>query len=261
MSISKVYINTAITAIVIAIATSTTTAFPNVAVFATPFFAPEGNDTTTDTTTTPDTTTDTTTTPDTTTDTTTTPDTTTDTTTTPDTTTDTTTTPPTAEQQQQQTIHITKHGTNSYVLSGGSSSVGSFDTTYRVVGERSAIRSAENLIISTITDDFSSSPTIGYVRAGNMTTTGAAQDATLPNPFASPEQITERITTELRRVITEAENNTPQGQHVEIKCDFGMTLDEMRCHHVPSVGTGAGALASTAPTAPTDTTGTGTTGG
>jgi hypothetical protein len=103
-----------------------------------------------------------------------------------------------------------------------------------------------------------------------MTTTDAAQDATLPNPFASPEQITERITTELRRVITEAENNTPQGQHVEIKCDFGMTLDEMRCHHVPSVGTGAGALASTAPTAPTDTeaptaptdtTGTGTTGG
>jgi hypothetical protein len=251
MSISKVYITTAITAIVIAIATSTTTAFPNVAVFATPFFAPEGNDTTTDTTTTPDTTTDTTTTPDTTT----------DTTTTPDTTTDTTTTPPTAEQQQQQTIHITKHGTNSYVLSGGSSSVGSFDTTYRVVGERSAIRSAENLIISTITDDFSSSPTIGYVRAGNMTTTGAAQDTTLPNPFASPEQITERITTELRRVITEAENNTPQGQHVEIKCDFGMTLDEIRCHHVPSVGAGAGALASTAPTAPTDTTGTGTTGG
>jgi hypothetical protein len=241
MSISKVYITTAITAIVIAIATSTTTAFPNVAVFATPFFAPEGNDTTTDTTTTPDTTT--------------------DTTTTPDTTTDTTTTPPTAEQQQQQTIHITKHGTNSYVLSGGSSSVGSFDTTYRVVGERSAIRSAENLIISTITDDFSSSPTIGYVRAGNMTTTGAAQDTTLPNPFASPEQITERITTELRRVITEAENNTPQGQHVEIKCDFGMTLDEIRCHHVPSVGAGAGALASTAPTAPTDTTGTGTTGG
>ena len=98
MSISKVYFTTAITAIVIAIATSTTIAFPNVAVFATPFFAPEGDDTTTDTTTTP-----------------------------PDTTTDTTTTPTT--EQQQQTIHITKHGTNSYLLSGGSSSVGSFDTT------------------------------------------------------------------------------------------------------------------------------------
>jgi hypothetical protein len=221
MSISKVYITTAITAIVIAIATSTTTTFPNVAVFATPFFAPGGNDTTTDTT-----------------------------------------TPPTAEQQQQQqqTIHITKHGTNSYLLSGGSSSVGSFDTTYRVLGERSAIRASEDLIISTITSDFSSSPTIGYVRAANMTTTagGTADAATLPNPFATPEQITERITSELRRVITEAENNTTQGQHMEIKCDFGMTLDDMRCHHVPSVGAGA---AGSTPTGTTDTTGTGTTGG
>ncbi|MDQ3852334.1 MAG: hypothetical protein M3299_05815 [Thermoproteota archaeon] len=220
MSISKVYITTAITAIVIAIATSTTTAFPNVAVFATPFFASEGNETTTDTT----------------------------------------TTPPTAEQQQQ-TIHITKHGTNSYLISGGSSSVGSFDTTYRVLGERSAIRASEDLIISTITSDFSSSPTIGYVRTSNMTTTGggtAADTATLPNPFASPEQIAERITSELRRVITEIENNTPQGQHVEIKCDFGMTLDDMLCHHVPSVGAGAG---GSTPTGTTDTTGTGTTGG
>jgi hypothetical protein len=233
MRISKVYFTTAITAIVIAIATSTTIAFPNVAVFATPFFAPEGDDTATDTTTAP-----------------------------PDTTIDTTTAPTAEQQQQQQTIHITKHGTNSYLLSGGSSSVGSFDTTYRVLGERSAIRASEDLIISTITDDFSSSPTIGYVTAGNMTsTTGggtAADTATLPNPFASPEQITERITSELRRVITEAENNTPQGQHVEIKCDFGMTLDDMLCHHVPSVGTGGGGSATTGTT---DTTGTGTTGG
>src|SRR5919112_1225010 len=61
----------------------------------------------------------------------------------------------TSSQAQQSTIHITKDGTNSYVLSGGSSSVGSFDTTYRVLGERSAVRSAENLIISTITNDFS----------------------------------------------------------------------------------------------------------
>ena len=30
---------------------------------------------------------------------------------------------------QQSTVHIIKDGTNSYVISGGSSSVGSFDTT------------------------------------------------------------------------------------------------------------------------------------
>src|SRR5918998_3892304 len=178
-----------------------------------------------------------------------------------DTGTDTTITSPTAGQEQQ-TIHITKDGTNSYVISGGTSSIGSFDTTYRIVGERSAVRTSEDLIITTITSDYSSSPTMGYVSAGNMTatTTGGTADtgATLPNPFASPEQITERITSELRRVIGEAEDNTPQGQLVEINCDFGMSLEEMRCHHVPSAGAGggAGALASTAPTAPTNDTGT-----
>jgi hypothetical protein len=157
-----------------------------------------------------------------------------------DTATDTTVTSPTAGQEQQ-TIHITKDGTNSYVLSGGTSSVGSFDTTYRIVGERSVVRTSEDLIITTITSDYSSSPTIGYVSAGNMTatTTGGTADtgATLPNPFASPEQITERITSEIRRVISEAENNTPQGQLVEINCNFGMTLDDMGCQSTPLVGT------------------------
>lgn len=190
----KVFITTAITAIVIAIATVTTT-FSNVAVLATPFVEQGGNDTNTTGVT-------------------------------------------TSTGGQQSTIHIIKDTTNSYVLSGGSSSVGSFDTTYRVVGERSAIRSAENLIISTITDDFSSSPTIGYVMVGNTTTASAG--ATLPNPFATPEQITERITNELRRVISEAENNTVEGQDVEIKCGFGMTLQDMQCHYIPLLQAGQG---------------------
>jgi hypothetical protein len=194
MNMKKVFITTAITAIVIAIATVTTT-FSNVAVLATPFVEQGGNDTNTTGVT-------------------------------------------TSTGGQQSTIHIIKDTTNSYDLSGGSSSVGSFDTTYRVAGERSAIRSAENLIITTITDDFSSSPTIGYVMAGNTTTASAG--ATLPNPFATPEQITERITNELRRVISEAENNTVEGQDVEIKCGFGMTLQDMQCHYIPLPQAGQG---------------------
>jgi hypothetical protein len=210
----KIHVITVITAIVVIATATTMTGFPSVStVFATPltFGPPEqvGNDTTTDTTT--------------------------------------TTQPPVG--QQQQTIHIIKDGTNSYVISGSSSSVGSFDTTYRVVGETSAIRASEDLIIATIISDFSTSLTIGYVMVGNTTTaTGAADGTTLPNPFATPEQITERITSDLRRVIGEAENNTSQGQHVEIKCEFGMTLEDMRCHYIPLVGGGAGTLLTTAPT-------------
>ena len=172
-----------------------------------------------------------------------------------DTATDTTITSPIAGQEQQ-TIHITKDGTNSYVISGGSSSIGSFDTTYRIAGERSAVRASEDLIITTITSDYSTSPTIGYVSAGNMTTTtaGGTADtgATLPNPFASTEQITERSTSELRRVISEAENNTPQGQLVEINCDFGMTLDDMHCQSTPLVG--AEVAGNTAATTSTNAT-------
>ena len=137
------------------------------------------------------------------------------------------TTIPTPAEAQQHTVHIIKDATNSYTLSGSSSHVGSFDTTYRIAGERSAIRSAENLIISTITHDFRNSPTMGYIRAGGGTgATGT--EATHPSPFATPQHITERITSELRSAITEA-----QGQHVEIKCDFGMSLENMRCHHGP----------------------------
>ncbi len=219
MTMTKSYVKAVIIAIVV-VAAATTIAFPNATTHATLTTTPEQTGT-------------------------------------DDATTNATTTPQTSEPQQQQTIHITKDSTNSYVISGGSSNVGSFDTTYRIAGERSAVRAAENLIISTITDDFRSSPTIGYVTAG--TATGAAQDATttLPNPFATPEQITERITSELRRVITEAENNTSQGQFVEINCDFGMMLDEMHCHHIPLVGGAGGAGGdSAATTTATNTTGT-----
>lgn len=214
MTCIKIRVIAVITAIVVIATATTMTGIPSVStVFATPltFGPPEqvGNDTTTDTT---------------------------------------TTTPPVG--QQQQTIHIIKDGTNSYVISGSSSSVGSFDTTYRVIGERSAIRASEDLIIATIISDFSTSLTIGYVMVGNTTTAtaGAADGTTLPNPFATPEQITERITSDLRRVIGEVENNTSQGQHVEIKCEFGMTLEDMRCHYIPLVGGGAGTLITTAPT-------------
>jgi hypothetical protein len=169
----------------------------------------------------------------------------------------TTTTPATTsgqEQQGQQPISIIKDGTNSYLLSTDSSSIGSFDTTYRIAGERSAVAAAENLIISTITSDYSSSPIIGYVMGGNTTnataaSAGARGAATLPNPFASPEQISERITSELRRVIGEAAANNAdnmttgqevdqqqQQQLMEIKCVFGMALDDMRCdNYIPSI--------------------------
>jgi hypothetical protein len=207
MTLGKLFIAPPIAALEIATAT-TTKIFPNVAVIATPLSSPEqtGSDAATTGTTT--------------------------------TTTTTSSSSTSSSGGQQHTIHIIKDGTNSYAISGGSSSVGSFDTTYRVAGQRSAIRSSENLIITTITDDFRRSPTIGYIKTGSMSTSAA--DATLPNPFATPEQITERITSDLRGIIGEAENNPSQGRHVEIKCEFGMTLEDMRCDFLPLPQAGQG---------------------
>ncbi len=196
MNTTGTYIPATIAAIVIMLAATTTTAFHSVTVSATPLISSEQAGSTNATT-------------------------------------------PETTGQEQSTIYIVKDGTNSYTISGSSSSVGSFDTTYRITGERSAIRSAENLIISTITDDFKASPTIGYIRAtggggggGGVGATGSTE-ATSPNPFATQQQITEKITSELRNAITQAESNTSQGQHVEIKCDFGMSLEDMRCHYGP----------------------------
>src|SRR5919199_6686959 len=122
----KINLMTAITVLVIATATATTIAFPSVTVLATPLLGQAttaGNNNNNNNST--------------------------------------TTSAPLSTAgggQQQSTIHVVKDGTNTYVISGSSSNVGSFDTTYRIEGERSAIRTAENLIISTITDDFNKSP-------------------------------------------------------------------------------------------------------
>ncbi len=179
----------------------------------------------------------------------------------------------TGQEQQEQPIHITKDSTTSYVIAGGSSSVGSFDTTYRIAGESIAVRASEGLITSTITSDYSSSPTIGYVIIGNNTTTtttaaSAGADAsnsaaTLPNSFATDEQISEKITSELRRVIGEAdgknannnmttlqEGGQQQQPMMEIKCVFGMEIDDMRCdNYIPSAE-GMGEAAELTPGAP-----------
>ena len=155
----------------------------------------------------------------------------------------TTTTSSSASGQQSTTIHITKDGTNSYVMTGQMSSVGSFDTTYRVAGERDAITQAETLIISTITSDFTLSPTVGYIRVGNMSAIGANSTA-LANPFATTEMISQKITKELTNTIGQAESNTAKGQHIEIVCEFGMTLQDMRCQYTPLLAIRQGALSS-----------------
>ena len=127
-----------------------------------------------------------------------------------------------------QTLHITKDATNSYIISSGASFVGSFDTTYSVVGGVSQMSVSRDLIISTITEDFDTSSTIGYV---NNTSASGSQanpiQLTVSNPFAAKEDINEKIRNEITTSIDNAaKSNITEG---EIKCIFGSSLDDFKC--------------------------------
>ena len=129
-------------------------------------------------------------------------------------------------------IQITKDATSSYTISGGSAQVGSFDTVYVITGIIDDIRGNSDLITSTIQDDFGASSTIGYVIA--QSTSNSTQATTMPNPFASSEEISQRIADEIQKGIEAAERS--EERYAEIRCHFGMDLPGFVCMSVPLLG-------------------------
>ena len=130
-------------------------------------------------------------------------------------------------------VHITKYTTNSYTISSGFSSIGTFDTTYTILGNITSIQNARDLIISTITKDYDSTPTIGYVKvtpqktAEGEASSSSSQPSTIANPFADKATINQRITTEIDKAMeSSAKSNFV---NLEIKCDFGMDLSDWKC--------------------------------
>jgi hypothetical protein len=91
------------------------------------------------------------------------------------------------------------------------------------------MKASEDLIISTIIEDFGNSTTVGDV---NNTSSSSASQTNLtqrspPNPFASKDVIDEKIRSE----ITTSIHNAAKSDRVdgEIKCIFGTSLDDFRC--------------------------------
>lgn len=105
------------------------------------------------------------------------------------------------------------------------SSIIDFDTNFTVTGSNTNIIEEANLIKNTIIDDFEKSPTIGYVKIQN----GADQvnNNTLSNPFASKQQIDDKISIEFDKAIKESENSATESG--TINCEFGMYLANFRC--------------------------------
>ena len=134
------------------------------------------------------------------------------------------------------TVHITKYTTNSYTISSGFSSIGTFDTTYTILGSITSIKNVTDLIISTITKDYDSTPTIGYVRVtpqktaqgeASSSSSPSPQPSTIANPFADKATINQSITTEIQKAIESAAKSN--FVNLEIKCHFGMDLSDWKC--------------------------------
>ncbi len=128
---------------------------------------------------------------------------------------------PIESSAQKSTLHITKHGSNTYALSSGSSHIGSFDTTYNILGSVESIKESHNLITSTIIKDYDKSPFLGYVIAHK----GKSSDSS--NPFADKATIDAKIKSEIQKSIDST--SKLKTKEAVIKCNFGMEISKWNC--------------------------------
>jgi len=127
------------------------------------------------------------------------------------------------ERSAEGQVLISKTASSNTIISNRSSSVGGFSTTYTITGSANDIKNSNDLIRSSILDDFTNSSTIGYVKLTDSNSDSGNQQ--IANPFASNEQIKQKIT-ELLNKVTEKPGN--EG-FVSIICNFGNNLDLFSC--------------------------------
>jgi|SoiMetStandDraft_2_1073263.scaffolds.fasta_scaffold17084_2 hypothetical protein len=132
-------------------------------------------------------------------------------------------------QSGNQPLQIIKVAKNSYTITLDASFIGSFNTTYQIGGDVGSMNESKDLIITTITKDFDSSPEAGYVN--NTSSISDYQinpnKRNLSNPFAPKDVIDEKIKSEIAASIENAEKSGIV--HGEIECIFGSSLDDFKC--------------------------------
>ena len=136
-------------------------------------------------------------------------------------------------QQPSYWIDISKDTTSGLIVTDGTSYINGFDTTYTIKGKQFDFKKAGDLVISGIANDFIKSPTSGYVKVKD--TSPSSSNATgIANPFASKEQVREKI----KSVLDGAIDGIFSGAGLTftigpatyvIKCTFGDSLDDFEC--------------------------------
>jgi hypothetical protein len=136
----------------------------------------------------------------------------------------------------EYSLSISKDTTSGLIVTDGATYVNGFDTTYTYKGTKFDYDKARDLVVSAIADDFTNSSTSGYVKVED--TSSSSSNATgLENPFASKEQINEKVKSVLKSAIDSifSESGVPFTIGPEtyvIKCTFGDTLDSFECSKV-----------------------------
>ena len=140
----------------------------------------------------------------------------------------------TAIAQSNSTISVAKTTEGNFTVTDGASYVGPyFDTTYMMTGTATDFINAKDVLVASILDDFSKSPTIGYIQI-NSTDAQTNDNVTgLANPFASKEQVDEKIESVLYYALDKIEHPVGITPHIgdsrQIKCVFGNVLDDFWC--------------------------------
>ena len=140
----------------------------------------------------------------------------------------------TAIAQSNYNINVAKTTVGDFTVTDGASYVGPyFDTTYTMTGTANDFIKAKDVLVASILDDFSKSPTIGYIQMNNTVTQTNDNVTGLANPFASKEQVDEKVKSVLSYALNKIEHPvgiTPNiGDSRQIKCVFGNVLDEFWC--------------------------------
>jgi hypothetical protein len=142
----------------------------------------------------------------------------------------------TENTNSQYSLSISRDATSGLIVTDGATYVNGFDTTYTLKGTQFDYDKARDLAVSAIADDFINSPTSGYVIV-NDTSSSSSNATGLANPFASPEQINEKIKTVLNSAIDGVFSDsgltfTIGPKTYVIQCTFGGTLDSFECSQV-----------------------------
>jgi hypothetical protein len=127
-------------------------------------------------------------------------------------------------------IELSKVATSNTIITNKTAFVGGFDTAYSITGTPMNIKNSKDLIISSIVEDFTKSPTVGYVKISKSITNSSGKTE-IANPFASNEQINQQIQDLLRKSIEDATNSN--AGLIEIRCLFGNNLDLFTCSAIP----------------------------